>query len=327
MKTRWIISIIVSLLIHTAVLYGMYFQQSQKPAPAIPMQVEIAPGDDPQPEHTAEQQPPAEPKPEDLDDEQPEQEELKFRPTEEIDIDEPHADDPFQAAEDSSSDQQQPTDDTADPPDDRELPADTADASAATPQTAEEYRQEIQQYRSRIVDAFDDNWRQIPELNTRIPHPSMVAAIDKHFGITVLAYGFVDHRPAPPFLVFDPDTGTFTKTDAFDFSRYSNRIKDRSFDAAGQNALQRARREYGLSSFMKVIGLVPIEADRYFAAKQYQAARLAEVPLERVALTSGHYEPDKSGGFSLIIDTVTTVDNRRIAVQDEEKRYSDPSKR
>jgi hypothetical protein len=49
---------------------------------------------------------------------------------------------------------------------------------------------------------------------------------------------------------------------------------------------------------------------------------LAALKLEKVSATNGHYEPDGSGGFNLIIDTVVTTDGRSVAIQDEELKYS-----
>ena len=73
---------------------------------------------------------------------------------------------------------------------------------------------------------------------------------------------------------------------------------------------------------MKVIGLVPMETDRYFCAKQMRSVQLAKVSLEQVIATIGHYESDGSGGFNLIIDKVLTKDGHDIPVKDEELKFS-----
>ena len=86
--------------------------------------------------------------------------------------------------------------------------------------------------------------------------------------------------------------------------------------------LAEARRQYGINSLMKVVGLVPVQADHYFCAKQMRAVQLADVTLDQVRTTNGHYEPDGAGGFNLIIDSVVTRDGRTINVEDEELRFS-----
>ena len=86
--------------------------------------------------------------------------------------------------------------------------------------------------------------------------------------------------------------------------------------------LDEGRRQHNINSLMKVIGLVPAPADHYFCAKQLRAIQLAGLPLDRVGVTNGHYEPDGAGGFNLIIDSVTARDGRTVNVQDEELKFS-----
>ena len=175
------------------------------------------------------------------------------------------------------------------------------------------------QYRQNLLQDFDDDWQKVPALNTTIKDLAQLPAIDRHFGIAVLAYGFVDHKPAPPFYHANPDTGSFKQTDTFDFTPFSNRIKDRMLSESLRRNLDGVRTDR--SSLVKVIGLVPVQADRYFATKQLNAVKLAGARLNQVASTDGHYEPDGSGGFSLIIDSVRTTAGKTIPIVDDERPY------
>jgi hypothetical protein len=181
---------------------------------------------------------------------------------------------------------------------------------------------EIARYRTQLLDEFRDDWQKVPELNTVIKDISMVPKIDSHFGIVILGYSFVDHKPGPPFIVFNTSDDTFKQVDTFDFSGFSNRIKDRMLYAQYRRLLEKARKQYEINSLMKVIGLVPTDSDRYFSAKQLRAVQLAGLRLRQVAATNGHYEADGSDGFNLIIDSVVVTDGRSVAVQDEELKFS-----
>jgi len=185
-----------------------------------------------------------------------------------------------------------------------------------------DFTEEIAKYRKQLLDEFKDEWQKVPELNTTIKDLTLLPEIDKHFGIVVLAYSFVDHKPSPPFIVFNTGDSSFQKVDNFDFSSFSNRIKDRMLYAEYREKLKKARQEYKISSLMKVIGLVPMETDHYFSAKQLRAVQLAGAKLDRITATNGHYEPDGPGGFNLIIDNVRTTTGHTIPIQDEELKFS-----
>jgi len=204
----------------------------------------------------------------------------------------------------------------------RESPERTEDPAGEPLLTPQEREQAIRKYRSELHERFQDQWRKVPELNTVIKDVAAVPRIDEHFGIVILAYSFVDHKPGPPFLVFSTQDGTSRKIDSFDFAGYSNRIKDRMLYSQYRTWLDRERREHHINALMKVIGLVPPETDRYFSAKQLRAVQLAGVNLDHVRSTDGHYESDGAGGFNLIIDTVTTKESRTIHIQDEELEFS-----
>jgi hypothetical protein len=188
--------------------------------------------------------------------------------------------------------------------------------------TPQERKEAIRDYRGQLLEEFQDQWRKVPELNTVIKDLALVPRIDQCFGVVILAYSFVDHKPGPPFLVFDTRDGSSRKIESFGFDGYSNRIKDRMLYAQYRDWLDRGRREHNINSLMKVIGLVPPETDHYFSSKQLRAVQLAGVPLGQVRSTDGHYEPDGAGGFNLIIDTVVTTDGRAVPIRDEELQFS-----
>ena len=197
-----------------------------------------------------------------------------------------------------------------------------APASQGAVATAEERKKEIETYRGQLLEKFEEQWQKVPELNTVIQDVALLPRIDNHFGIVVLAYSYVDHKPGPPFLLFNTGNGSSEKTDRFDFAQFSNRIKDRMLYAQYRSWLDQARRQHNINSLMKVIGLVPAQADRYFSAKQLRAIQLAGIPLDQARVTNGHYEPDGTGGFNLIIDSVTAKDGRTLNIRDEELSFS-----
>jgi hypothetical protein len=195
-------------------------------------------------------------------------------------------------------------------------------ASERAVATAEERKKEIETYRGRLLEKFEEQWQKVPELNTVIQDLALLPKIDGHFGIVVLAYSYVDHKPGPPFLLFDVSSGNSEKIDRFDFAQFSNRFKDRMLYAQYLSWLDEARRQHNIDSLMKVIGLVPARVDRYFSVKQLRAVQLAGISLDQARVTNGHYEPDGTGGFNLIIDSVTAKDGRTINIHDEELQFS-----
>ena len=208
-----------------------------------------------------------------------------------------------------------------------QMPAAQMEALLAEPAerevlTRQDAQQKIAQYREQLLQDFQDDWQKVPPLNTMIADLTQLPLIDRHFGITILAYGFADNKPAAPFFLYDARTETFQELAQFDFSSYSNRIKDRMLARTLRDRLEAVRRDSRIGSLMKIIGLVPTQADRYFAAKQLRAAQLASVKLDAVSATNGHYASDGFDGFNLIIDSVQTDDGRTIPIRDEELEYS-----
>ena len=313
MTLRWILCLLASLALHVVCIQYAHLTPTPGPTPVVaPMAVAQAEPVLPPPARPAPASEPAVP-PAEPDEPREELEPEKFRPNTEAEEPEPPAEEPEEplTADSETMDDSALASEEAENPD-----AETAAATVA------ERKEQVARYRRQLLEEFDEQWQEVPELNTVITDVTSLPRIDSHFGIAVLAYSFVDQKPAPPFILFDPLSGTFEKVETFDFSGYSNRIKDRMLYRQYRDQLARARRQYELSSLMKVIGLVPTSTDRYFSAKQLRAVQLAGLPLEQAVATRAHYEPDGSGGFHLIVDSVKTRDGRTLSIQDEERKFS-----
>ena len=337
MKFRWFLCLLISLGLHVFCLYGMQ-QYQQAKQPQLPMQIALAAPESAQDNLDLQASKeiaarPIEPK----EPSAAEPEAQKFQPNLELEKEELAAVTPdmtpldIQETTETEQEKIEPEDPhspVAQLLEPKETPQEQMDTEwqkepALTPA---DYQREINQYRKELLGQFDDQWQKVPELNTLVRDSAMLSAIDDHFGITVIAYGFVEHKPAAPFIVFSGKGTAYSKADSIDFSSYSNRFKDRSLSNIYQQTLSKAQQEYKIDSFMKIIGLIPIETDRYFASKQLQSVQLAGLSLENVKTTTGHYEPDYANGFVLIIDSVVTTEGKTISVKDEELKYSMLSK-
>ena len=305
---RWLTCVAASLAGHLLWLYGTQAGSRGQPSPTpVPVTVASLATTSVQPEEAAASQnlPPEEPSEEQVPESTPE----RFRPnTQTEDPEKELATEPGQEVNEETPEQES-----------TEVADDPMREPALTPQ---ERKEAIREYRGQLLGQFHDQWQKVPELNTVFKDLALVPRIDEHFGVVILAYSFVDHKPGAPFLVFNPQDGSSRKIDSFDFSGYSNRIKDRMLYAQYRTWLDKGRGEHNINSLMKVIGLVPPQPDRYFCVKQLRAVQLAGVHLDQVRSTDGHYEPDGAGGFNLIIDTVTTRNGRAVSVQDEELKFS-----
>jgi len=310
MSCRWLICIVVSLGIHVV---GLWYRDclgglpsGQAASPVVVTKVDPAALLVESPPPSSEFQPPEtrEPEPQIAADAAE-----KFRPNLEP---EKSVEELVPEAEDSPPREQEEV--AVDSPVPDSLPAEAA-------LSPEQQKKAIETYRSGLMAQFEEQWQRVPELNTAIEDVTLLPRIDAHFGIVVVAYSFVDHKPGPPFFLFNMQDGSAQKMDHFDFAGFSNRIKDRMLYAQYRSWLDKARRTHGVNSLMKVIGLVPTKADHYFCSKQLRAIQLANVTLDQVRTTNGHYEPG-GGGFNLIIDSIVTKNGRTIGVQDEELRFS-----
>jgi len=297
MKVRWIICVLIALAIHIVWLNQSSLTKKLKPKVAVPSVI-VAEAEPVLP-------PPARPTPQTKP--QPPENPVKTQPQR------------FRPNLENRETEKTPEQEENKP---QETKLHRKELAKTAPTQKADFKEEIAAYRRQLLAEFKEQWQKVPDLNTTIRDLALLPKIDRHFGVKILAYSFVDSKPGPPFVVFNMDHNTSRKVDSFDFSSFSNRIKDRMLYTQYRKKLQRARQEYRIDSLMKVIGLVPIETDHYFAAKQLRAIRLAEARLDQVSATNGHYEPDGSGGFNLIIDTVLTTSGRTIPVQDEELRFS-----
>jgi len=73
---------------------------------------------------------------------------------------------------------------------------------------------------------------------------------------------------------------------------------------------------------MKVVGWCPRRRIAISPPSNCVPSKLAGLTLDQARITNGHYESNGSGGFNLIIDSVTARDGRTINVHDEELRFS-----
>jgi hypothetical protein len=312
--------ILISLAIHIALLNHSKLTQKLKPKSAA-LIVAVAEAE-PVPPPPARPTPQPEPqRSEDVAETSPQM----FRPN--IEQEDPEEDQTQEVADAEEDETAQP--EQSEPEKSELAEAELPEAELPKEPQAEkrDFKQDIAKYRKQLLDEFKDEWQKVPELNTVIRDLTLLPRIDSHFGIVILAYSFVEHKPGPPFVIFNADDASFQQVDSFDFSSFSNRIKDRMLYTQYRRLLEQARQDYKINSLMTMIGLVPIETDHYFSAKQLRAVQLAGLSLDRVAATNGHYEPDGSDGFNLIIDTVVAADGRSVSVQDEELKFSVVAKR
>jgi hypothetical protein len=346
MNWRWIMSLVLALALHLAWLGRTGSQAvSETPAPGVPDLIVAEAEPFSPPPATA----PPQPDPQEMPEPEPLEVE-RFRPNQEPEEAETEVRQEGDSAEAAVEDAPAETTDAEPEPEPESQvspePMATSDASpdplpdstediepeqetpplAQAPRppklTKDEIRTGVTRYRQKLMGDFDKQYTRVPELHTAVQDPALIPQIDRHFGITTLAYSFVDHKPGPPFILFEETH--YQKLDTFDFSNFSNRIKDRMLYHQYRDRLQTARQQHGIKALMKMIGLVPSQTDRYFSAKQLRAVQLAGLPLERVAATQAHYEPHGADGFTLIVDAVVTKDGRVLPVQDEELKFSVP---
>lgn len=336
MNWRWVFSLLLATTIHLAWLSRIETKaESETPAPGVPDLI------------VAEAEPvlpptapaPPQPDPPEIEDPEPLEAE-RFRPNqepEEADPEMPQEGDETEVALEESPAEPAPPEESLDTPDSPEpspvpLPERPQEAEVtqddppliqepAKPKpTKEEIRRDVTQYRQKLMGQFEKQYTQVPELHTTVQDQALIPSIDQHFGITTLAYSFIDHKPGPPFILFEETH--HQKLEDFDFSSFSNRIKDRMLYRQYRDRLNTARQQHGIHAMMKMIGLVPSQTDRYFSAKQLRAVQLAGQSLERVQATHAHYESHGADGFTLIVDSVVTKDGRVIPIQDEELEFS-----
>ena len=97
-----------------------------------------------------------------------------------------------------------------DAPEDQSRQDDTQVATDPAPDAVpagQQGQQTIKEYRNQLIGKFQDQWQKVPELSTVVQDVGLLPKIDGHFGIVVIAYSFVDHKPGPPFLTFNGGTG------------------------------------------------------------------------------------------------------------------------
>jgi len=181
------------------------------------------------------------------------------------------------------------------------------------PMTDKEHRQ----YRKQLLTHFEPDWTKIPDLVVMADADTQ-QAVSRFFGMVLIAYPKDDPKPRYA-IVINPEAGKYQYTREFDFSRYSNRVKDRSNVPEYARLVGRARRRLGIPDELAIASLVPAEADAYFAAKQVEAIEAAGLSVEQASRTEGHYARNARGQYMLIIDCIITQEGERVRAQDPER--------
>ena len=215
---------------------------------------------------------------------------------------------PTEMAETPRKDQSPLDPPSRDPP---EQPA--VEPAPPSPMTAEEH----EQYRHELLAHFEPDWKKIPDLVV-VAEPEMQRAVSRFFGMPLIAYPKGAAQPGYA-IVIDEETGTCRYTRDFDFSRYSNRVKDRSNVEEYARLVRRAKSHLAIPDELAIVSLVPAEADAYFAAKQMEAVRAAGLSVDDIDRTEGRYARDLRGQYLLIIDRVVTRQGKRVQVDDRER--------
>ena len=197
---------------------------------------------------------------------------------------------------------------SCDPP---EQPA--VEPAPPSPMTAEEH----ERYRHELLAHFEPDWKKIPDLVV-VADPETQRAVSRFFGMPLIAYPKGEAKPGYA-IVIDEETGACRYTRDFDFSRYSNRVKDRSNVEKYAQLVRRAKSHLAIPDELAIVSLVPAEADAYFAAKQMEALRAASLSVDDIDRTEGHYARDLQGQYLLIIDRVVTRQGKRVQVDDRER--------
>jgi len=190
--------------------------------------------------------------------------------------------------------------------------------AAQEPPTPAMSAAEHRTYRRRLAREFDDDWTRVPDLVVHAD-PEVQQEVGNYFDMKLIAYPRSEERPSY-VVVIDEDTGRMEYTRDFDFSPYSNRIKDRGGVPRCQRLLRRAKSRFALPGELAIVSLVPAEADAYFAAKQIRAVRAAGLSPEEVARTEGRYERAGDDAWCLVITRVVSKNGQVRDVSDPESR-------
>jgi len=174
-----------------------------------------------------------------------------------------------------------------------------------------------EQYRRKLLVNFKPDWQKVPDLIV-IADSRTQQEVSRFFGMTLIAYPKGTDKPDYVILI-EEDSNTCKFTRDFDFSRFSNRVKDRSNVPEYKRLVRLAKKRLALPEELAIVSLVPAAADAYFAAKQMQAAKLAGLQADGVVRTEGHYALDRQDRYCLIIDRVITSDGREIHIDDPER--------
>jgi len=172
-----------------------------------------------------------------------------------------------------------------------------ADGAPSKPMSDEEFRA----YREALLRDFDPDWTAIPDLVVRAD-PETQREVSRFFGMKLIAYPKGQEHPSY-VVVIDEESGGFEYTREFDFTKYSNRAKDRSNLPEYAGLARRIKSRLGLPEELAVVSIVPAAVDRYFAAEQCAAVARAGLKLQDVRETQGRYVK-QHGGYRLVIEKV-----------------------
>ena len=98
-------------------------------------------------------------------------------------------------------------------PDPIQTTMEESDVTTSSVSEEPDYTEQRVEYRKNLLQNFNEEWQKVPELNTTIRDLAQLPEIDRHFGIIILAYSFVDQKPAPPFLWFNLQKNIFEKSE------------------------------------------------------------------------------------------------------------------
>ncbi|MHC5109547.1 MAG: hypothetical protein ACYTHJ_06675 [Planctomycetota bacterium] len=157
-----------------------------------------------------------------------------------------------------------------------------------------------------IYQGLPEDLQQLPDLIIQLQGTLDWRAVDESFGIKTVAYT-IDDANAPTFVAWD-EHGVPTLTDAIERATYSNRCRDRNHVPLFRNRLAQARKRFGLLSRpLRIVGLVPSDVDRQFAAIQLDAIQRAGVAARDVKSTTGKYIETAPGRYRLIVEEINLI--------------------
>jgi hypothetical protein len=166
--------------------------------------------------------------------------------------------------------------------------------------------------REPAPDAYADlpeDLQQLPDLVIDTGENTDWDQIDAMLGIQTLAYT-VDTAEPTTYLTWAPG-GQAVQADTVDLKPFSNRCRDRNNIAHYRRRLTRAKRDLGISRPMRVVGLVPNNVDRRFAAAQLAAIKASGFEPANVRSTLARYHVDENGNYGIVVYEIKPFADQR----------------